>query len=88
MSLPSARPVLPKASEYTSLPWRATMTTAPGKRLLATSCFMVEEITARRSVDMPCDSGVALVKGCAQALGKASRAALATSAFRAKGGRD
>jgi hypothetical protein len=43
---------------------RATITTAPGKRLLSISACMALLILSKRWLDMPTDSGLATGKAC------------------------
>ena len=66
---------LPAASNSTTLPWRATMVTTPGQRPLSTSAFMPAGKRARRSVDMPTLSALAVGKSCgAASAGETARA--------------
>src|SRR5215212_9915711 len=79
---PAAGSSLPIASYWTTLPWRATSSTAPGIFLLATSSRKVALMRPRRSDDMPTDSASARGRSRTCAVAETTNA-VATSSSRA-----
>src|SRR5262249_36047452 len=69
---------MPMASWWTSLPFRATSTTAPRKRRSAIAFLKTGPILASRCEDIPTDSGFATGSGGGEAAGAASEGASAS----------